>query len=308
MDTRWRDDNAVFSHSPSANSSLPTSRACAVHGVSQLLALATTLALLASGCASTPSQQGQFPSLSGSADKKRSIPASIYLEKPVATINGVPLTVREYRRHLAANRTMVLRDIIANHEVPDPAHFWTTPIDGQTPWERLRDQALGHAIEFRLEQMLACERGVLADISYPAFLMRMNQENRLRAGLRQQNRPPPGPRRFTEEEYYFYGQRQIEVALIRVLADADLAVTDEEVRRFYEANKARLYSRSTSQVDNPDDPFERIREVVRLNLVEEKYHAWLDDLKDRAVVVTDDLALDEQMGMVTADASRKSRK
>lgn len=274
-------------------------------GAAAALSLLIGLALFGAGCGSAPSPTGPNAFVPGQAGKKWTIPSSVYLEKPVATINGVPLTVREYRWHLAASRSMVLRDIIARGEVPDPAHFWTTPIEGETPWERLREEALDRAVGFRLEQMVAYEKGVLADISYPAFRLRWNQENGLRAGLIKQHRPAPGPRHFAEEEYYFFAQRQIEVALIRVLADTDLAVTDEEVRKFYETNKDRLYSRATSQTGSPDDAFERIREVVRFNLVEERYHVWLADLRQKAVVVTDALALDEQRGLVTPDAGRK---
>lgn len=274
-------------------------------GACVTLGLLIAVAFFGSGCRSVPSATGPNAFVPGQAGKKPTIPASVYLEKPVATINGVPLTVREYRWHLVASRAMVLRDVIARGDIPDPAHFWTTPIEGETPWETLREQALDHALEFRLEQMLAYEKGILADISYAAFRLRWNQENRLRTALIKQHRPAPGSRHFSEEEYYFFAQRQLEVALIRVLADGELAVTDEEVRRFYETNKERLYSRSTAQTGSPDDAFERLREVVRFNLIEEKYHAWLDDLLEKAVVVTDALALEEQKGLVTPNAGKK---
>lgn len=251
------------------------------------------------GCAASPA-------LKTPQRNSASLPSPVsHLDKLIATINGMPLAAREYRWHLNKNRSLVVRDIIAQYDIPDPAHFWTVPIDGATPWQRLSEQALDYAISFKLEQMLAREKGLSVIMTYPELLHRMQLENARRS---KGGKHLPGPAHFTAEEFYFYEQGRIHFELMKTMGENELAVDDDDVKEYYEANKNTLYLRQVTSRRIQTQPFEEIKDTVRRNLIEIKYNDWLQELRKRAVIVVEDVTLDEQKETVMSAAEIKLSK
>jgi hypothetical protein len=268
------------------------------------------LFLLVSGCVTSPPPKAPQPAPEAEKPTPTNAPAAslpVQLDLRVATIAGEPLNVREYRWHLDRGRSMVVRDLIAKYDIPDPANFWTTPIDGETPWERLREQALDFAIRFKLEQMAARERGLPAVMSYAELKRLLTLENQRRAERARQNKPLPGPSRFSEGEYYFYTQSQTHIELLRVMGETELAVTEEEVLDYYESHKNRVVVRR-SQSSPRGEAVDVTKEEIRNQLIESKYNAWLDELCEKTVVVVDDLVLDAQKTILTAPSSFTHRR
>ncbi len=228
-----------------------------------------------------------------------------FLDVQVASVQGASISAREYRWHLDRCRRIVAQDILANEEVPDPANFWTTPINGRTPWEQLRDYALDWALKFKMEQILAREQGLHAIRTYPELKALLLQENNRRADL-----PKTGdrrPQRLSEADFYFFSQGQTHAELIQALSGAELAVTEDEVLDYYEKNRAQRYVRQPGSRSARAIPFEEIQDEVRQNLLEEKYDAWLDKLLDKAVVMTDEKAIEEQKSILDTPPPNDNR-
>lgn len=267
------------------------------------------ITLLLAGCAastSTPRPVTPRQSLAPSAKTDAPTPvAPAVLEKQVATVQGESISAREYRWHLNHCRRIVAQDILANEEVPDPANFWTTPINGRTPWEQLRDYALDWAIKFKMEQLLAREQGIQAIKSYPELKARLLQENNRRADLPKDaiRRPPL----LNEYDFYFYSQGQTHTELIQALSGAELAVTEDEVLDYYEKNRAQRYVRQPGSRSARAIPFEEIQDEVRQNLLEEKYDAWLEKLREKVVVMTDEKAIEEQKSILDTPPPAENR-
>jgi hypothetical protein len=242
-----------------------------------------------------PSVKSESPAVEGPS----------FLDQQVASVQGVSISAREYRWHLNHCRRIVAQDILANEEVPDPANFWTTPINGRTPWEQLRDYALDWAIKFKMEQLLAREQGLQAIKNYPELQARLRQENNRRADM-----PKTGarrPQRLSEADFYFFSQGQTHNELLEALSNAELAVTEEEVLDYYEKHKAQRYVRQPGSRSARAVPFEEIQDEVRQNLLEEKYDAWLEKLREKIVVMTDDKAIEEQKSILNTPPPTDNR-
>ncbi|MBW7452970.1 peptidyl-prolyl cis-trans isomerase [Paenibacillus sepulcri] len=138
----------------------------------------------------------------------------------VAVVNGEPITYGEMKREMDSQRARVIG----------------TSSDGEEPLEKLKKEALSNAVNTKVMQMMAKEKGVVADISYEAFLKGLTEENKRRAAAVKSNQAVFGPEHYGESEYYRLIQSNIAGELKKIL-QSETVFSDEQLQQYYDTNK-----------------------------------------------------------------------
>jgi len=174
----------------------------------------------------------------------------------VAWIDGTPVHKGEFERALRANKSRVVDEYYMKYGAEQTAAFWTTAYGGGTPSESVRKLALESVTKLKVEQMIAREQGVLADIGYSGFLRELESENRRRQEAVAEGRVVYGPVRYEEEAYLEYVMSNAIRDVKSRLLEREWKPDERELRRFYELNKSELYaSRGSAKVNQLSSAF-----------------------------------------------------
>lgn len=106
--------------------------------------------------------------------------------------------------------------------------------------QKLEEAALKECIQIKAEQMLAIQFGLEADLSFETFLKDFEAENAKRNKMLLRSERIYGPTQYTLEQYYSYINYNRKKALHREIIRRGM-VEEEEILRFYEQSKERLY-------------------------------------------------------------------
>jgi hypothetical protein len=164
--------------------------------------------------------------------------------KPVAVVNGEPVDARELELQMELERANVYNYFYKKYGAEDGPGFWTKSFGGEVPGEVLRKKALEKCVRIKIQQILAKNHGIAAnDISYAAFLKALKAENKKRAEAARNNEVVYGKLSYDEAAYYQYLLDNDVIRLKRMLFEGELETGGDEVlRKFYEANKEKLFS------------------------------------------------------------------
>lgn len=199
----------------------------------------------------------------------------------IATVNGEPIAVNEFRLFMEKNRANVYSYFKQKYGVDDSSHFWTTEINAEIPMNVLKQWAMDEATKIKVQQILGKQHGIIQDISYAAFLKEFKQENKRRQEAVEAKKVIYGPHQYDEQGYYNYILSGIETQLKETLSKKDLAVSDDQVKAYYEANKDTLYkNQDTIQIqkasisfigkDITDVSAQKLQVKKQMNLVKER--------------------------------------
>ncbi|WP_438444111.1 peptidyl-prolyl cis-trans isomerase [Gorillibacterium sp. sgz5001074] len=157
-----------------------------------------------------------------------------------AAVDGEPLTVQELRLHMAEQRARVSAYFNAAYQAEESPAFWTTSYGGEIPLEKLKKEALAAAARSKIPMLLAKREGIVADISYAAFLQGFQSENERRAAAKKNRQPLYGPEQYRESEYYRVYQSNVTGELQKKL-QLGSRFSEEELLRYYESRKEQLF-------------------------------------------------------------------
>jgi hypothetical protein len=155
----------------------------------------------------------------------------------VATVNGEPVTVREFDRFVRKGRARVFSHFAAKYGMKDHKGFWSTPVDGVAPIDMLRKMAMDECVRVKVQLIMARDKGILDDVSYAAFLKRLDEENRRRKAAKDRGEVIYGPVEYSEDTGFAHWFSLTTIELKRRFAKDDLDIDDETLRKFYDANK-----------------------------------------------------------------------
>lgn len=176
----------------------------------------------------------------------------------VAYVNGLPLAAAELRHSLKRQRAVVMDEFKRTYGVRGDAGFWHADNNGQSPAAMAKERALEEAVRTKLLLELAASHGLVPGASYEELLAEMERENERRQAALAAGQPIYGPVRFDEDGFADFYIGRIKAELPARLAGAELAVTDEQLRGYYERVK--------------DDWF-RLEDEVRFQLISVSYTA-----------------------------------
>lgn len=207
----------------------------------------------------------------------------------VATVDKTPIALGEFQRALLRNRARIYDYFYTTYGVHDSPSFWISRYGSETPISLLRALALEECVRIKLQQMLAQRQGIIDDISEAGFLQQLEQENRTRAERVQNQQPIYGPLVYTDETYFTKHFADMVTASEQQIAQ-DLAMSDADLEALYrraQAQNGASYQAVWSQ------PFDQVKEQVRILVVQQEYARVIDKLCHDARVDIDHAIYDQ---------------
>jgi hypothetical protein len=160
----------------------------------------------------------------------------------IAKVNGEIISMEEFERQFNMSKANVTNYFHEKYGVQMGKYFWTTNINGEVPLEVAKQRTLDECVKIKLQEKLAKEKGILADISQEAFLGGMKAENDRRSKAIKSNQPVYGPKQLDENTYFSYFFNNMIIKLKEKLAEKELKATDEELEKHYTSVRDKLYT------------------------------------------------------------------
>jgi len=159
----------------------------------------------------------------------------------VATINGEPVTLREFMLHARSLRSLVISEYKIRFGVEYNGGFWTHNFGGKTPLEALKTRTLDTLISVKIQQLSARKAGIVSDISYQGFLAALDTENVRRLAAKQSGKVIYGPVQYSEEVYYNYLFSSMVNSLKESLSQSRFDITEAKLKEAFEKEKDSLF-------------------------------------------------------------------
>ncbi|TYB55957.1 hypothetical protein FXF51_44870 [Nonomuraea sp. PA05] len=175
----------------------------------------------------------------------------------VATLAGHPVTRDELLFHLRRLAPTVQNELHNRFHLQTPI-TWAEKTGDRTALQRLTERALDDIHRDKTTLLLAQEQGLIDSPDHDAFLAALDAENARRADAVTKGEVVYGLAEFSPEQYYSHHLTELTTALKQRLAP-ELAVTDAEVRRAFDADRdawsanATTYTYAKLVVPIPDD-------------------------------------------------------
>lgn len=157
----------------------------------------------------------------------------------VASVDGEPISVAEFRQSVLKNRAMVASHFNREFGAQDSRDFWTTSFNGEIPLEKLKKTSLDQCIRRKVEQMVCREHGLVSDITYAAFEKRLEAENARRKQAVATGQVIYGPVQYSPTVYYDYLVSNMVLHLKQKLAQGQFHLSENQLTEIYEQNKQR---------------------------------------------------------------------
>ncbi len=162
-------------------------------------------------------------------------------EAVVVQINGQAVQMSEFKWILDRHRSEVYRYFHEKYGVQDSVNFWSQSIEGENPGEMVKKRALEELVGWKVQLGLAQKYGHIKDSSFTSFLIRLDAENLRRKEDQQNQKPVFGPLSFDKLTFYEYERSNLISQIKKSLAQQVWKVSDDQLLRFYDQNKERLY-------------------------------------------------------------------
>lgn len=157
---------------------------------------------------------------------------------PRLEISGFRITREEYLRAMYQARSDVLSDhAAAGISLKD----WSAETALGDPRRLTADRALEILSEYYAVSTLAVERGYLANAGYEAMMQDMEDINRRRQEALDSGGVVTGIPVFTADNYITYRALNLKLQFCSDPANPEYAVTEEDIRQRYEADRDSLY-------------------------------------------------------------------
>lgn len=187
----------------------------------------------------------------------------------VARVNGRNITAMEMNYWMLLNRTNVYNYFYQRYQANYDMEFWLADYGGVTPIEMLRLRALDDALRFRVQQILAAEKGIQVCQSYEQMMHEMEQVNAKRKQRYQSGDPVYGPIQFTPQSYYNYVIDRMTIELKYLLAMEENGL---------------LIATHFPQMDDDNQRGHEAPFFNRLRFLDIHYDAFVDQLVEAAQV------------------------
>lgn len=151
----------------------------------------------------------------------------------IATVNGEPVYVREYKMRLKSNSSETLEFIDENNVIKNESDFSNSSLISKIPDEVVRQNALKDIVRIKVQQILAKEKGIIKSANYRDFLKDLEKENEKRNDALKNNKVIYGPDNYGEIEYYSYTFDNMVKGLKNKLKESEFLVSESEIKELY---------------------------------------------------------------------------
>ncbi len=166
------------------------------------------------------------------------VSASIVEDPVVITVNGEPVSKREYRLVMDRQKASVFAFFKEHHDLDDHPGYWSEDATPPSPLARLRQVVLDELVQIKVQQGLAKQKGLVKDITYAAFTAELARENERRAVAVAGKQIIYGPRQYPESAFYYIRFKELSFQLKQALGrEVSATIGEPEIAAFYEENK-----------------------------------------------------------------------
>lgn len=195
----------------------------------------------------------------------------------VATINGEPVSAAEYSLVMTRQAPRVHAFLKEKNNLDDHFGYWSPDTGPDGPFAKLRATVLEELTLIKVQQAMAREKGLEKDISFAAFHEGFLKENNRRKEALAAGTVIYGPKQHNESAYYYILFDNLAYGLNRrVRKENAPGIPEEEVRKFYDENKAAI--------KNP--PYDTVRGRIAEEIAGRNFEKLLPTLYQSAKVAT----------------------
>ena len=157
----------------------------------------------------------------------------------VAYVDGAPVTAGEYQLFVARERANVM-SLYSNEQIT-AKDFWTTPVGGQAPVDRLQQLVFGDLIPIKTVQNLAARKGIARPFDYRQFMSQLPAVNESRQSDISAGKAVYGNAAYDDFTYYNYYQSNLKTSLTNELLSENQNISDSELQDYYQQNKQQYH-------------------------------------------------------------------
>ena len=216
-------------------------------------------------------------SLLTSCQQQPSQPESIVKENEdttIFTIDGYPVSSEEFDLFLRAQRASTAQHFYEVYGAENDGDFWTTEYDGQTPEEYNEEKALEEITAYKMERILACERGITESVDYSDLMQEMDAVNEKNGTGRQNGEIAYGVKEYSPWQYLNYIRSKCSSELLKdECRRCKDSISEETLKERYEEERQAYHK-------GYDVTYERFD--MDLSEKTEELNAFLQKIADRA--------------------------
>lgn len=122
----------------------------------------------------------------------------------VLYVNNEPVKVNELKFWMSLSRAEISAYFFREHGIHYSADFWEKDYGNELPILMLKERAVERLVEYKVQQILARELGVIESIGFDELMLEMKDINDKRKLKLAMGEPIYGPKQFTSHAYFFY--------------------------------------------------------------------------------------------------------
>ena len=152
----------------------------------------------------------------------------------VMKIDGEKITQEEFHFYINRNRAVVADYFHKQYDAKVEKGFWIKDFDGETPKEKLLEEAEKSMRYYKAILADCKEKGLIEDITFSTFHKNLQAENERRETAISENTVVYGNAKYTEDNYFDYLISNLQIKQKEIMSkQGQLNPTDLELIPFY---------------------------------------------------------------------------
>ncbi len=212
----------------------------------------------------------------------------------VAFVNNEGISIEMFRQQISKKRAAVISQFSNKYKITDYSGFWSSSFgNNQVPANILKQMALDECIKIKVQQILAKKNGIVKDISYKSFLLRLKEENKNRRKAVSESKVIYGPVEYSEASFFDHLLSIQIIELKKHLSAKAFDLSESSLNKFYETWKDSLFKKKNSSKGERYFQFDSIKSTVKTNLVDYEFDKLIDKMIKSAVIKVNNKAIDK---------------
>lgn len=156
-------------------------------------------------------------------------------------IEGSKISNNEYIRAMNSKKYEVTQYFIEKYEAKVTDDFWIKEFQGEYPYKILADKTIEELKRIHGIYEVAKEKGYVDSVEYEDFIMRLNNQNKLREQSIKKGKPIYGLSKYTEDLFLEYETDCIQKAYCNDLSNEGMYISLQDGKEYYNESKDRLF-------------------------------------------------------------------
>ncbi|MEO9514081.1 MAG: hypothetical protein ABJN84_03110 [Flavobacteriaceae bacterium] len=165
----------------------------------------------------------------------------------VASLNNEPITKSELKHWMLLGKANVYNYFYRKYDVQDREQFWIEKQGDEIPLEKLKKTALEVAKRYKIQQLLALQKGIVSTINFDEIMLDLEKVNAERKRKVEKGEPIYGPIQFTSRTYFSHVFDKMVIALKNELSKDELKPNNKQLKLLKEKSNKDMIGFLTMQ-------------------------------------------------------------